>query len=229
MEGSIAFPGTAGGVEWGGGAVDPRSGTYVVNSSNVAAIETLIPRAAYDVLKRSRRLPAEVYPQLGSPYAVRVRNFLNPLGMPCWKPPYGTLSAYDLKTGSMLWREPFGRVRKYGIDLPRAWGSPTVGGPIITASGLIFIGASMDRRVRALDLRSGRLLWSFLVDAPVVSNPASFVHQGRQFVVFTVGGNSLLDERVSDEVVAFALPSHPKVAAEPLPAALHPLGGTSSH
>jgi quinoprotein glucose dehydrogenase len=217
LKGSISYPGTAGGVEWGGGAVDPASATYVVNSSNLVDVDTLIPRADYRAMLRAKRPARDLYPQIDAPYAVRQTEFLNPLGMPCWKPPYGTLSAYDLNSGALLWREPFGRVRKYGLNLPSAWGSPTIGGPIVTASGLIFIGASMDRRVRALDLRSGRVLWSFPLEAPAVSNPSTFVSEGRQFVVFTAGGNSLLDGHVSDEVVAFALPRRPSVTATALP------------
>ena len=126
--------------------------------------------------------------------------------MPCWKPPYGTIAAYDLNTGERLWKEPSGQVQKYGFYKPESWGSVTIGAPVITESGLIFIGASMDSRVRALDLKSGEVLWKHLVEAPAVSMPAVYTYQGRQYVTFAVGGNSIPLPKVSDQVVTFALP-----------------------
>jgi quinoprotein glucose dehydrogenase len=204
-EGSLTYPATPGGVEWGGGAVDPRTQTYVVNSSSVVQIYKLVPRAQYEEKTRGR--PAEGFsPQLGAPYGLYLTNFLNWAGMPCWKPPYGTIQAYDLKTGRRLWREPFGVVQKWGFYMPKSWGSVTIGAPLITRTGVIFIGASMDSRVRALDLRTGEVLWKHLVDAPAVANPATYVYKGRQYVVFTVGGNAILKPEVSDQLIAFALP-----------------------
>jgi quinoprotein glucose dehydrogenase len=76
-------------------------------------------------------------------YGLHLTSFLNPLGMPCWKPPYGTLSSYDLKTGKLLWNEPFGEVQKWGFYMPKSWGSVTIGAPVVTRSGLIFIGNSI--------------------------------------------------------------------------------------
>ena len=167
LKGTLAYPSTAGGVEWGGGAVDPRSGIYVVNSSYVAQIYKLIPRKEYDATDKGKK-PSDngYYPQTGAPYGFYLHNFVNFLGMPCWKPPYGTLSAYDLNSGKLLWKKPFGEVQKWGFYMPKSWGSVTIGGPLITKSGLIFIGGSMDARVRAVDLKSGDVLWRGLVDAP---------------------------------------------------------------
>ena len=205
LQGSLVYPATAGGVEWGGGAVDPTSQTYVVNNSHVAQIYQLLTRKDYETQAKSG--PASDYfPMTGSPYGLYLSNFLNPIGMPCWKPPYGSLSAYDLKTGRRLWNEPFGEVQKWGFYMPRSWGSVTIGSPVVTRSGLIFIGASMDSRVRAIDLKTGAVLWRARVDAPAVSMPAIYDHQGKEFVVFVVGGNAILTPKVSDQVVAFALP-----------------------
>lgn len=91
----------------------------------------------------------------------------------------------------------------YGM---RDWGSPNIGGPVLTASGVIFIGASMDSRVRAMSAETGEELWSQIVDAPVNSIPAVYTWQGRQYVLFTAGGNQILAPRVSDQIVAYALP-----------------------
>jgi quinoprotein glucose dehydrogenase len=205
LQGSLTFPATAGGVEWGGGAVDPRSGTYVVNSSDVVEIYKLLTRKAYDA-KTKGGTPKGYFPMSGSPYGFAMHNFLNWAGMPCWNPPFGTLSSYDLDTGKLLWRKPFGRIDKFGISMPKAWGSVTIGGPVITKTGLIFIGASMDSRVRAIDLKTGKVLWSAKVDAPAVSIPAVYTYKGREYVVFTAGGNSILEPKVSDQLIAFALP-----------------------
>jgi quinoprotein glucose dehydrogenase len=145
-------------------------------------------------------------PMQGSPFGIELTTFLNPIGMPCWNPPYGSMAAYDLKTGAQLWDVPFGQVQQYGFYMPESWGSVTIGGPVITASGLVFAGASMDSRVRALDLATGKVLWKGLVDAPAVALPAVYSYKGRQYVVFVAGGNSILSPRVSDQVIAFALP-----------------------
>lgn len=207
LEGSLAYPGTAGGVQWGGGAVDPRSGIYVVNYSSTAQIYKLVPRAEFDTqAEAGGSETAGFYPQSGAPYGFELTTFLNPLGMPCWNPPYGSITAYDMKTGDRLWDVPFGQVQRYGFYMPESWGSVTIGGPVVTASGLIFIGASMDARVRAIDINSGEVLWKGLVDAPAVSLPAVYEYKGRQYVVFTAGGNSILSPKVGDQVVAFALP-----------------------
>ena len=127
--------------------------------------------------------------------------------MPCWKPSFGDITAYDLKTGKTIWREPFGMVQKWGFYMPASWGSVTIGGPMITQTGLIFIGASMDSKVRSIDLKTGKVLWTGQVDAPAVALPATYTYRGRKYVVFTAGGNSLLSERLSDQLVAFGLPN----------------------
>lgn len=203
--GSLIYPGTAGGVEWGGGAVDPATLTYVVNSSNLAMYVQLLTRAEYDSKPHPAR-KTDFYPMRGSPYGVRQNYFQNWLHMPCSKPPYGSLSAYDLKSGRLLWREPFGVAQKWGFYMPASWGSVSMGGPVVTRTGLVFLGASMDRRVRAIDLKTGAELWSSLVDAPAVSIPAVYTYRGREYVVFTAGGNAMLSKRLGDQVVAFALP-----------------------
>ncbi len=206
LEGSIVYPGTIGGVEWGGGAVDPTNGIFVVNYSSAVQIYKLIPRADYDTAAAAGSETGGFFPMAGAPYGIQLTTFLNPIGMPCWNPPYGSIAAYDLKTGEQLWDKPFGQVQKYGFYMPESWGSITLGGPALTASGLIFIGASMDSFVRALDVKTGEVLWKALVGAPAVALPAIYEYKGKQYVVFAAGGNSILTPKVSDEIVAFSLP-----------------------
>lgn len=208
LQGSLEYPPTIGGVEWGGGAVDPVHQVYVVNNSYTAQIYQLLSRKDYDEKTRGKSQEAtqDYFPQTGTPYGVYVHTFFNWLGMACWAPPYGSMSAYDLKTGDLLWKKPFGQVQFWGFYMPQAWGSVTIGAPAITASGLVFIGASMDSRVRAIDLKNGNVLWKANVDAPAVANPAIYTYRGKQYVVFSAGGNAELTPKISDQVVAFALP-----------------------
>ena len=206
-EGTLTYPPTSGGMQWGGGALDPETGIFYVNSSKLVQIFTLIPREEYETLtEKGSGAEQGYYPQQGSPYAFRLQNFLNWAGMPCWNPPYGVFSAFDLTNGERLYERPFGNVKKYGVTMPDAWGTPTLGGPALTRSGLIFIGASVDARVRALSAETGEELWHAEVDAPVVANPAVYEHDGRAYVVFVAGGNPILDPAVSDQVVAYSLP-----------------------
>jgi len=208
LRGSVSYPATVGGVEWGGGAVDPTTGTYVVNSDSVVQVYTLVPRAEADKKYGNALRAKDGYAaQQGSAYGFKLENFLNMWGMPCWTPPYGNLLSYDLNTGKLNWKKPFGQVQKWGFYMPESWGSVTIGAPVITKSGLVFIGASMDSRVRAIDLKSGNVLWKAIVDAPAVAQPAVYTYKGKQYVVFAAGGNGILTPRLSDQLVAFALPN----------------------
>jgi len=208
VRGAISWPATLGGVEWGGGALDPTTNTYVVNSNIVPQIYTLVPRADADKKYGDALRAQDGYAaQQGSAYGFKLENFLNMWGMPCWAPPYGTLSSYDMNTGKLNWKKPFGAVQKWGFYMPDSWGSITIGAPAITKSGLIFIGASMDSRVRAIDVKTGNVLWKQIVDSPAVSQPAIYTYKGKQYVAFAVGGNGILTPRLSDQLVAFSLPN----------------------
>jgi quinoprotein glucose dehydrogenase len=205
-QGTLFFPGTAGATNWGGVAVDPRNAILYVNASRIVQLIRLIPRAEYDSLDATTGGNEEGYsPQEGSPYGIYLTDWSNWAGMPCWEPPFGTFSAYDLNTGELLYETPFGRAQLYGFYGLEAWGSPTLGGPVVTAGGVVFIGASVDSRVRALNAATGEEIWSDLVEAPAVSIPAVFTHAGVDYVVFAVGGNSILKPEVSDQAVAYRL------------------------
>ncbi|EPX87657.1 quinoprotein glucose dehydrogenase [Rubellimicrobium thermophilum DSM 16684] len=205
-QGTFLYPGTAGANNWGGAAVDDRNDILYVNSMRVVQVLTLIPREEYDRIQGDSGNEEGYYPQEGAPYGIHLTEWRNALGLPCWEPPYGTFAAYDLRSGERLYEVPFGLSQQWGFYGLRDWGSPTLGGPVATAGGVIFIGASMDNRVRALDAATGRELWSDIVDAPVVANPAVFTHDGVDYVVFVAGGNSILKDEVSDQVVAYRLP-----------------------
>ena len=205
-QGTLFFPGTAGATNWGGVSVDPDRAILYVNASRIVQLIHLIPRDEYDSEAREGGNEEGYHPQEGAPYGIHLTDWSNWAGMPCWAPPFGTFSAIDLTTGQTLYEVPFGKAQFHGFYGLGDWGSPTLGGPVVTAGGVVFIGASMDSRVRALDAATGRELWSDLVEAPAVSIPAVFTHEGVDYVVFAVGGNSILKPEVSDQAVAYRLP-----------------------
>ena len=198
LQGTLAYPATAGGVEWGGGALDPRSNTYIVNILDVAQIYKLLTRADYDKVKPKRGQKNERLFRHDR-CALRLHSRLSsiPLGMPCWNGPTARSRPMISIPASCNWRKPFGEVQKWGFYMPQSWGSVTIGSPVITKSGVIFIGASMDSRVRAHRLKTGKVLWQSQVDAPAVAEPAVYTYKGKEYVVFAVGGNSILEPKVS--------------------------------
>jgi quinoprotein glucose dehydrogenase len=206
LRGSVLRPSFLGGTDWGGLAYDPGSGLAVVNSSNVVSAITLVPRTRFDPAKV--RPGVAVYQMTGSPYVFEREVLLSPLGAPCSPPPWGQLTAIDMATGRTRWQIPFGRVPLWGgLPSPAAWGAPNQGGPIVTRGGLIFIGASLDSRLRAYDIQTGREVWSAAVPAPATATPMTFRHSdGRQYVVVAAGGHGGFGTRLGDAIVAFALP-----------------------
>jgi quinoprotein glucose dehydrogenase len=135
-----------------------------------------------------------------------LKTALNWAGMPCWEPPYGEIAAIDMGTGDIKWRRPIGSSQRYGFYMPESMGSPTIGGPAVTAGGVIFIGATMDAKVRAYDEATGEELWEDIVEAPAVSIPAVYEYEGRQYVAFVAGGNTILKDQVGDQIAVYALP-----------------------
>lgn len=205
-KGVLAYPDSAGGVQWGGVAFDPDSQTAVVNTSHIVQYIKLYDRKSYDARSGGAGNENGFYPQEGAPYGMELANAMNWAGMPCWKPPFGELMAIDMHSGDVKWRRPLGASQKYGFYMPESLGSPTLGGPAVTAGGVIFIGASMDSKVRAYSLATGKELWSDIVQAPAVANPAVFEHDGREYVAFVAGGNSIIKKQVGDAVAVYALP-----------------------
>ncbi|MDI3262130.1 MAG: pyrroloquinoline quinone-dependent dehydrogenase [Fulvimonas sp.] len=206
-EGTLAYPDSAGGVQWGGVAFDPVSQTAVVNVSHIVQYVKLFDRATYAKVAKGAGNESGFAPQEGAPYGMRLEVALNWLGMPCWKPPYGELVAIDMSSGQVKWRRPLGASQQYGFFMPESWGSPTIGGAAVTAGGVIFIGASMDAKVRAYALKTGKELWSDQAQAPVVANPAVYAYKGREYVAFVAGGNTILKKQVGDQLVVYTLPA----------------------
>ena len=209
VQGSIVYPGFAGGVNWGGVAVDPQRRIAVMNATNLAMEVRLVPRAEFESARASgAKLLREFAPQLGTPFGMMREPVLSPLMLPCTPPPWGTLTAVSLDRGEILWQRPFGTVPDL-IPIPIPWepGLPNLGGPLVTAGGLVFIGASMDGYLRAFDIETGEELWRDRLPAGGNATPMTYTAgDGRQYVVIAAGGHGKLGTRQGDYVVAYALP-----------------------
>lgn len=209
LQGSILHPTFMGGTNWGGIAYDERSGLAVVNSSNMVASVRLLPREEFDTDIHGG--PGVLVNEMqGSPYVLLREVLLSPLGAPCNPPPWGLLTAIDMNNGETRWQVPFGR-KEFGgkIKSLASWGSPNQGGPIITAGGLVFIGASLDNNFRAYDLQSGEEVWRHEVPAAATATPMTYAYgdSGRQYIVVAAGGHARLKTTLGDAIVAFSLPA----------------------
>lgn len=217
---SLVYPGYGGGINWGGVAVVARRGIMLVNSNRVGNTVQLLSRAEADrrgikpLSTSGHGSAAGAVAQAGLPYAAEVSPLFSPLGVPCQQPPWGMISAVDLRSHKLLWSHPFGTGRDsgpFGIPsgLPFEIGVPNTGGAVLTRSGLAFIGATQDRYLRAYELASGRELWRRRLPAGGQATPMTFWSQrsGRQFVVIAAGGHpGLAPGHASDHLVAYALP-----------------------
>jgi quinoprotein glucose dehydrogenase len=198
----------AGGSNWGGIAWDPQRRLLVVPQTFLANVQQLVPRervaeVAYDPPRRI------LFPQQGAPYAMLQGMLLSPLGVPCSPPPWSTLLAVDLDTGKLRWQVPFGTTRGQAPwPFWFNWGTPGMGGPIATASGLVFIGAAMDGYLRAFDVTTGEELWRDHLPAGGQATPMTYRLRdgGRQYVVLAAGGHATLGTTPGDWVIAWALP-----------------------
>ncbi len=211
LEGSLQTPHAAGGMNWGGIAIDPERGILYTNQSHAVMVNQLIPRAEFERLDPADfHYPDELYPLRGTPYGLLRRTLLSPFGAPCNPPPWGSLTAVDLRSGEVLWRVPLGTPRdKAPFPIGQLYphlGSPSLGGGLLTAGGLYFTGASTDRYFRAFDVADGAELWSARIPFHANAVPMSFRlrRDARQFVVVAAGGNPVTE--IGDALIAYALP-----------------------
>ncbi|MEM8768572.1 MAG: PQQ-binding-like beta-propeller repeat protein [Pseudomonadota bacterium] len=185
-EGTILYPGPAGGMNWGSVAVDEGRQLLVVNNTHLAFTVHLIPREEDLLATREGEGQNRGYgiggPQRGTPFAARVTMFSSPLGLPCIKPPYGEMGVVDLSTQQMVWR------RGNGL-----WnlGFPGTAGSFVTASGLIFNAGIMDGQLRALDVLTGEVIWQTPLPGSSGATPMSYLSpkSGKQYVLVTVPGS----------------------------------------
>ena len=220
----VEYPGYNGGTDWGGIAVDPRRGIIVANYNDMPNYNRLVPRAEANRLGWAPRgaerggsmghsAEGAGDPQWGAPFAIDVNaGWRLPLtGLLCKEPPYGGIRAIDLRTGRTIWDRPLGTAREngpFGIasGLPLTIGTPNNGGAVVTASGLIFIAAATDDLIRAIDLRTGRVIWQDTLPAGGQATPMTYEANGKQYLVIMAGGHHFMETPIGDALVAYALP-----------------------
>lgn len=212
LRGSLMIPGNVGGMAWGGAAYDPAGRLLLIPVNNIAAEVRLIPRAD---LERERETAGrdlsggwEIASQTGTPYGMARRILRAPGGWPCTPPPWGTLNAVDADTGAVRWSVPVGQIPAMGPAAapPAQYGSIVLGGPIVTAGGLVFMAGTLDPALRAFDAATGRELWKGELPTSARSMPMTFRGpDGKQYVVITAGGHGLPVTPLGDAVVAFRL------------------------
>jgi quinoprotein glucose dehydrogenase len=185
----IHFPGAAGGPEWGGGAFDPKQGLFIFNSNQVGYVERLVKRDNGEWHMTSAR-------------------FVDPKTQtPCQVGPWGELIAVDVNTAEVAWRSRLG-VTDYFPEGKRDTGRPANGGPIVTASGVTFVGGTDDQRFRAFDSKTGKELWTYKLDYSAHATPITYQGKdGRQYVAIVATGGSYLNSPTGgDSLMVFALP-----------------------
>ncbi|WP_157220854.1 membrane-bound PQQ-dependent dehydrogenase, glucose/quinate/shikimate family [Flavisphingomonas formosensis] len=216
----IGHPAFDGVTDWGGAAVDPERGFMTVNTMEmpfrihlVRADSTEGRKMIAAAARGGENAKAPIYyQQFGTPYVAVVQAWIGPFGAPCSAPPWGKLTAVDLKTRRVLWSQILGTARDTGLfgtrlGLPIKTGVPNLGGSILTRGGLLFIGATTDQYLRAFDARSGAELWKARLPAGAQATPMTYRgRDGRQYVVITAGGHGALGTRYGDYTLAFALP-----------------------
>ena len=227
---TLLYPGSIGGVNWGSPAFNPETGIMFANVNQIAFDVRLVPRDEYSLSFTSRvhrriaryaaalgvhgsdtpveqRFQApdgaghEMSIQDGSPYWIFRESLLSPSGLPCTPQPWGSLVALNLNTGKKEWSRPLGTM------IPgRETGSITLGGPIVTGSGLVFSAATVEPLIRAYDQRDGAELWRGTLPAPAQSTPMTYQIGSKQYLVICAGGHGGIGTQQGDAVVAFALP-----------------------
>lgn len=214
---SITYPSYSGGVDWGSVSVDPERQMMVVNWNRVANYTRLFTRG--EANRRGVNASADghisvdaLLPQDGTPFAAHTAAFLSPLDVPCTQPPFGMIGVIDLKTNKLLWKRPLGTTSDSGplyirSHIPLPMGTPNMGGSLMTRADLIFVGATQERRIRAFQSSTGKLVWSHRLPRSGHATPMTYLSpkSGRQFIVIAAGGNAAMGSPQGDYVVAFAL------------------------
>ena len=207
-QGTIMSPSYAGGVNWGGIAIDSENQIGIVNVNQIPALVHLIPRDDLQAfIDEYGEDDWEFAEQTGTPYYMARKIFLSDFGLPCTKPPWNKLVAVNLEHAEILWEVPLGTVR----DLAPAivpnfeWGAPGMGGPLITAGGLIVIGAVTEHVLRIFDMATGEELWKYDLPTAAMATPMSYMHNGEQYIAVAVGGHDNLGMPRGDYILAFKL------------------------
>lgn len=204
----VNFPSEIGGVNWPGGAFNPALGYFFINVQDLGQMQGYTDPRSGDLSPNvvgTNELAGRSGTYSSLQPGGRFKD--NTLNMPCQQPPWGELVAVNVNTGDIAWKVPLGITDSLPPGKQNT-GRPGIGGPIATAGGLVFVGATDDNRFRAFDAKTGKELWSYKLDAAAGSVPSTYQGKdGRQYVVVTSTGNPFAAEpATSDAITAFALP-----------------------
>jgi quinoprotein glucose dehydrogenase len=209
VQGSLTVPGNVGGVNWSGYAYDPQHSLLIVNTNNLPAKVRVIPADKFWDESDANAEDGDYNRQFGAPFGL-FRTFLfgKAHHLPCAPPPWGTLSAVDMTTGTIRWQVPLGSMAPEIPSVPM--GAPSLGGPIVTAGGLVFIaGTVIDPGFRAFDVETGKEVWKAQLPTSGAATPMTYRTRagGKQFLVIAAGGHpKVTEEKQTDEIVAYTLP-----------------------
>ena len=208
VNGSLVVPGNLGGPTWSGFAYDASRGLLIANTNHLPAKVRVIPRGTFGSMRRTE--DGDYSTQTGTPFGMFRRFLQAPSGLPCSPPPWGSLIALDLGARKIRWQVPLGSLQNFGgaHGAPIPPGSVTLGGPIVTAGGLVFVAGTVDPYLRAFDVETGRELWKGALPASGHAMPMTYrlSPTGKQYVVIAAGGHAkITEEPQGDALVAFAL------------------------
>lgn len=211
LKGSIMLPGYVGGINWGGIAFDPERQMAVTFSMDLPVQVALIPRDEFQRQRESGDFEQQDFSnQSGTPYGMRRGVLFSPIDVMCTAPPYGVLSAIDMQSGKIAWQTSFGTVQDVtpAIVPNLELGMGGIGGPIVTAGGLVLIAAVQDDYIRGFSLSSGEKRWEQRLPAGGQATPMTYAlpATGKQYVVIAAGGHPRLQTTLGDYLVAYALP-----------------------
>ena len=208
IRGSLVAPGNIGGLHWGGMAWDATTRRIIAPVNRLPAIVRLLPVTDFDRERRAKP-DEEITEQRGSPFSMSRRFFLSPSGIPCVAPPWGELVAIDADTGQTAWRTTLGDLREtFKLTSTAPTGAPNLGGLITTATGLVFIGATIDPHFRAFETKTGRQLWEARLPTSARATPLQFTTEsGREMIAIAVGGHDTPLSKPGTTLVVFGLRS----------------------
>jgi quinoprotein glucose dehydrogenase len=209
VKGTLTIPGNVGGMNWSGSAYDPARGLLIVNTNNLPANVRVIPRDKFDEEADAGSPGGEFTDQYGAAYGMfRAFIFAKARRLPCIAPPWGTLAAVDMNAGTIRWQVPLGSLAPSKSAVPK--GAPSLGGPIVTAGGLVFIaGTLIDTAFRAFNVETGAEVWKAQLPTSGAATPMTYQLRanGKQYVVIAAGGHAkVTEEKQDDSVVAYTLP-----------------------
>jgi quinate dehydrogenase (quinone) len=213
---SLSFPGWLGGMNWGGLSSDPVRNYIFANDLRlgiwIQMVRVSPDDVAPDVAGENVTADTGLVQMKGTPYALHKGSFQSYLQIPCQKPPFGSITAIDMKTQKIAWQVPAGTLEdtgpgafRLGLSIPI--GMPTLGGTLATQGGLLFIAGTQDFYLRALDTATGKELWKGRLPVGSQGGPITYKSRksGKQFVLVSAGGARLSQQR-GDYVIAYSLP-----------------------